>query len=1199
MTRILTALALMLLACTLLPAEDIAWQGFEQTQDTWTYQANSVTSGYWGLMDDVFGGASPHSGSQYWASWNMGSSEGILSFANQDLPLGYVYSLSFFYYTRLLSSPTEYSRYCLSYDNGLTWQEWITLLPNTQAWTQVTLEIPVQHRQLMLKVAARHGGTGKYAHWDSFLLSRIPAPPQAPVIYNLQSSQRTDGSGLVDIFYDLFDANNDPATISVLLSDNAGSTFGITPDPAFLSGDFGPAIALGTGKHIVWDAGAQGIALEGDQYKFRLLAEDYTTYGTVATPVFDPPGGTYYEAEQVSITCATDGAVIYYTTDGSEPTEASNLYLAPLSISVNTTLKAKAHMVGWLTSQEAISIYVINIVDVSFISVMGGTFHNMTSNVTLSSFYIDKYEITQESYQSIMGSNPSFFAGYPNRPVEQVTWYNAIEYCNRRSINEELIPCYSYGSFGTNPDNWPPGWDTNSANHVNVSCNWIANGYRLPTEMEWMFAAKGGNLSQGYTYSGSNDVSAVAWYNLTADNQSHGVGELAANELGIYDMSGNVYEWVWDIYGEYSSGGLTNPTGPDSGSWRLARGGCWTDSANTCTVYFRNNITATFTFRGMGFRCLRITLLSKVASPIFDPPPGTYEVEQIVSISCSTMQSSVYYTTDSSEPTEFSLLYSAPINISANTILKAKAFKSDWIPSSTAVGEYVIPPQGFIFVPSGSFTMGRTVGPGESFELPTHNVTLNSFYIGRYEVTQSEWQTVMGYNPAVGFGEGSNHPVYFVSWYDVLKYCNLRSIAEGLIPVYSISGSSDPANWGVVPASYNDNWNAAYCNWGANGYRLPTESEWEYAARGATNLPDYLYSGSDDADTVAWYSYNLSIGDYPPGVKPVGIKAPNGLGIYDMSGNVKEWCWDWFNGYSSNAQNNPYGPTSGDQRILRGGMFNSAIDYCQVSRRERFSPHLSEGSFGFRLCRSSDNMVFAEGGTFHNGISDVTLSSFYIDKYETTQASYQAVMGTNPSYFSNNPNRPVEQVSWFYAIEYCNRRSIQEGLTPCYSYSTYGINPANWPAGWNISDTNHTNISCNWSANGYRLPTEMEWMFAAMGGNQSQGYTYSGSNTIGNVAWYSSNSGSRTHNVGELAANELGLYDMSGNVWEWVWDIHTSSYPSGSQWNPTGPISGSYRIARGGTFNGFASYCTVAFRPIYAATSIDVNLGFRCVRRAP
>ena len=268
----------------------------------------------------------------------------------------------------------------------------------------------------------------------------------------------------------------------------------------------------------------------------------------------------------------------------------------------------------------------------------------------------------------------------------------------------------------------------------------------------------------------------------------------------------------------------------------------------------------------------------------------------------------------------------------------------------------------------------------------------------------------------------------------------------------------------------------------------------------------------------------------------------------------------------------------------------------------------TDGSYLYRVYADDgssppmpENFILVEGGTFNNGTSDVTISSFYIDKYELTQSGYQAVMGENPSHFSGNLDRPVEQVSWFNAIEYCNRRSIQEGLTPCYSYSSYGTNPANWPGGWNSTSSNHTNVSCNWTANGYRLPTEMEWQFAARGGNQTHNYSYSGSNDLNDVGWYWYNWGSAnrsTHSVGALAANELGTFDMSGNVWEWVWDIY-GSYPSGSQTNPTGANSGSYRVRRGGSWDSYANLCTVSNRFFYRATYGNPYIGFRCVRVSP
>ncbi len=336
----------------------------------------------------------------------------------------------------------------------------------------------------------------------------------------------------------------------------------------------------------------------------------------------------------------------------------------------------------------------------------------------------------------------------------------------------------------------------------------------------------------------------------------------------------------------------------------------------------------------------------KAADPVFSVPGGIYEEDQTVEISCVTEGAEIRYTTDGSEPNSVSVLYTSPVQITDTVILKAKAFRSGWIESQTVTASYAY---GFVLVPGGTFTMGDTRGGGSGIELPTHSVTLSSFIMGRFEVTQAEWTAIMGSNPASGYGVGNDYPVYNVSWYAILKYCNLRSINEGLTPVYTISGSTDPATWGTIPTSNNSTWNAAICNWNANGYRLPTEAEWEYAARGATNTPDYLYSGSYDIDAVAWHSGNNT----PNGTKPAGTKAPNSLGLYDMSGNVWEWCWDWFGGYSSEAQINPTGPTSGSYRVLRGGGWNYVASNCTVSYRGgNYAAH-TYYSIGFRCVRVS------------------------------------------------------------------------------------------------------------------------------------------------------------------------------------------------------------------------------------------------------
>ncbi len=349
--------------------------------------------------------------------------------------------------------------------------------------------------------------------------------------------------------------------------------------------------------------------------------------------------------------------------------------------------------------------------------------------------------------------------------------------------------------------------------------------------------------------------------------------------------------------------------------------------------------------------CHKPTDPDQVSKPVFSPPGGTYEGGVDVGITTTTLGTTILYTTDGSDPNSNSSVYVSPIHVTQTTTLKAKAYRSGLQDSAIATANYTIEtppiPENFVFVPGGTFTMGDTRGAGESNEVPTHSVTLSPFYIGKYEVTQAEYTAIMGSNPAHNYGVGDNYPVYYVSWYSILKYCNLRSLAEGLTPVYTISGSTNPASWGAVPTSNNTAWDAAICNWNANGYRLPTEAEWEYAARGATNNPDHLYSGSDDINAVAWYYGNND----PYGSKPVGTKSPNGIGTYDMSGNVWEWCWDWFGSYGSAAQTNPTGPGSGSSRLLRGGGWRNSAGYCRVADRGGGNPGSGNVS-GIRLCRA-------------------------------------------------------------------------------------------------------------------------------------------------------------------------------------------------------------------------------------------------------
>ncbi|MBQ3686570.1 MAG: formylglycine-generating enzyme family protein, partial [Treponema sp.] len=221
----------------------------------------------------------------------------------------------------------------------------------------------------------------------------------------------------------------------------------------------------------------------------------------------------------------------------------------------------------------------------------------------------------------------------------------------------------------------------------------------------------------------------------------------------------------------------------------------------------------------------------------------------------------------------------------------------------------------------------------EDFVYVEGNGTTQNFYICNHEVTQAEYETFCSYSgssPSAAYGIGPNYPAYAVSWYNALVYCNRRSMADGLTPVYTISGSTDPADWGTVPTSSDATWNAVSVNARAGGYRLPTEAEWDYAAKGGKANDSYTYSGSNDIEAVAWYNGNSGIM-----IHPVKSKAANSLGIYDMSGNVWERCFDWFD--TSNI-------------VRRGGCGTSSASGCTVLSGRGGNPPNHLGVWvGFRV----------------------------------------------------------------------------------------------------------------------------------------------------------------------------------------------------------------------------------------------------------
>lgn len=250
---------------------------------------------------------------------------------------------------------------------------------------------------------------------------------------------------------------------------------------------------------------------------------------------------------------------------------------------------------------------------------------------------------------------------------------------------------------------------------------------------------------------------------------------------------------------------------------------------------------------------------------------------------------------------------------------------------------------GLVLIPAGCFQMGDALDEGTSDERPVRTVDISAFAMDEVEVTKALWDEVARWASRSGYdiepedarGQEASHPVTFVSWFEAVKWANARSEREGLTPCYTASGSV-----------YRTGRALPECHWDANGYRLPTEAEWEKAARGGAEARRYPWSDGDAIDAG-----RLNYSGHHGGTTPVGSFAPNGYGLYDMAGNVWEWCWDRYARGLPEGKD-PRGPSAGSLRANRGGSWADVAGLCRIADRMGDGPETEGYSLGFRLVRS-------------------------------------------------------------------------------------------------------------------------------------------------------------------------------------------------------------------------------------------------------
>jgi len=744
--------------------------------------------------------------------------------------------------------------------------------------------------------------------------------------------------------------------------------------------------------------------------------------------------------------------------------------------------------------------------------------------------------------------------GQPDK-MHPVTFTKGFFVAKFEIVVEQYEACMADGAKCTLPtttDFNANGWGTNSSTNSRKDhpqnglkwqqakdfCAWAATGGRLLSEAEWEYAAKGplhrkypwGDVPAPTCSNGTavfNEMGGVAYGCGSGGTMKEGTKETGAAWCGALDMAGNVWEWVEDWYHNSYDGAPSDGSAwvAPQGMMRSVRGGSLNESAAFLRAADRYQVPPDVKDARQGARCAR---------PLLPCPP-----------SCAGKQC-------------------------GDDGCGGSCGECDEASGCTNAGQCTsVPGIKWIPVQAGVFSMGCSAGDGQcdADELPAHPVAVSAFKLLETEITQAQFQLLMGENPSA-HKQCSACPVEMVTKGQAQEFC-MRL-----------------------------------------GGRLPSEAEWEYAARAGTTTKYICGSDLPCVDGHGWTKENSGLQTHP-----VKGKQPNAFGLFDMVGNVYEWVEDCYHpsfdgapsvGYPAWLQ--PCEPTG--TGVPRGGAYFTVPDGLRASYRDPVDPSAPNPAVGIRCvrvcapscagkqcgddgcggscgeCGTWDQCTAGKcqptwGGkwmpipaapAFQMGCSPgddsclnnekpphpVNVKAFEILETEVTEAQYQAVTSTNPSCKVNGgggPNAPVECTGWSDALKFCQ-------------------------------------------AVGGRLPSEAEWELAARGGTTTKYACGTQPACLPGVAWYVSNSSSHKFDVKQKAANGYGLYDMFGNVWEWTEDWYHSDYngaPATGYPGWTSPAD-TVRVLRGAGFLSLESYLSSSFRGV-GDPGGGSEIGFRCVRQ--